>query len=427
MTAEIAIMNKSAVALAADSAVTIDGGPEGVKIYQTNKLFMLSKYHPVGLMIFNDAEMMNLPWETIVKYFRQQLGDKPHDSLQEYGSQFITFLDGNLSFFPEKEQEKHFGSTSFSFLSAIRNSINEEVESIAHKARRVSKTEILAISAKQIAQHHDELNSQPLLPTVQQDFIEQTLKKYDPLLNRIIKQVFKKLPISSSSLDLLKRFCVNLFARDFSRPDYSGIVIAGFGSKDLYPSLLFYKVEGMVNNKLKYKLEYQEQIDGDRSASIVPFAQHEMVYTFIEGVDPLYYQTIHRYLHELFDKYPRQIVKTLPHLTAKQRKELVTKLQGIGTTIVGEFMNTMGKCSRKKHVNPILEMVDFLPLSELASMAESLVNLTSFKRRFTLVPETVGGPIDVAIISKGDGFIWIKRKHYFDAASNPQFFAKYYR
>lgn len=152
-----------------------------------------------------------------------------------------------------------------------------------------------------------------------------------------------------------------------------------------------------------------------------------MVYTFIEGVDPLYYQTIHRYLHELFDKYPRQIVKTLPTLTAKQRKDLVTKLQGIGTEIVGEFMSTMRKYSRNKHVNPILEMVDFLPLSELASMAESLVNLTSFKRRFTLVPETVGGPIDVAIISKGDGFIWIKRKHYFDAASNPQFFANYYR
>lgn len=268
MTAEIAIMNKSAVALAADSAVTIDGGPDGVKIYQTNKLFMLSKYHPVGLMIFNDAEMMNLPWETIVKYFRQQLGDKPLDFLEEYGNQFITFLDGNLSLFPEKEQEKYFGSTAFSFLSAIRNSISKEVESIVHKARRVSKTEILSIADKQITQHHNDLINQPLLPTVQQDFMEQTLRKYDPLLNRIIKQVFKKLPISPSSNELLKRFCVNLLARDFPRPDYSGIVIAGFGSKDLYPSLLFYKVEGMVNNKLKYKLEYKDKIDRDGAPAL---------------------------------------------------------------------------------------------------------------------------------------------------------------
>jgi hypothetical protein len=41
--------------------------------------------------------------------------------------------------------------------------------------------------------------------------------------------------------------------------------------------------------------------------------------------------------------------------------------------------------------------------------------------------ETVGGPVDVALISKGDGFIWIKRKHYFKAELNPQFFANYYR
>lgn len=60
-------------------------------------------------------------------------------------------------------------------------------------------------------------------------------------------------------------------------------------------------------------------------------------------------------------------------------------------------------------------------------MAESLVNLTSFKRKISLDAETVGGPIDVAVISKGDGFIWIKRKHYFKPELNPGFFANYFR
>ena len=41
--------------------------------------------------------------------------------------------------------------------------------------------------------------------------------------------------------------------------------------------------------------------------------------------------------------------------------------------------------------------------------------------------ETVGGPIDVAVISKGDGFVWIKRKHYFDRELNQHFFANYYK
>jgi hypothetical protein len=68
-----------------------------------------------------------------------------------------------------------------------------------------------------------------------------------------------------------------------------------------------------------------------------------------------------------------------------------------------------------------------LPKSELAAMAEALVNLTSFKRKVSMELETVGGPIDVAVISKGDGFIWVKRKHYFTKEMNPRFFASYYR
>lgn len=55
------------------------------------------------------------------------------------------------------------------------------------------------------------------------------------------------------------------------------------------------------------------------------------------------------------------------------------------------------------------------------------MSLTSFKRRVTQDPETVGGPIDVAVISKGDGFVWINRKHYFNPALNHQFFANYFR
>jgi hypothetical protein len=81
---------------------------------------------------------------------------------------------------------------------------------------------------------------------------------------------------------------------------------------------------------------------------------------------------------------------------------------------------------RERFLSPVLDIVASLPKDELAAMAESLVNLTSFQRRISREVETVGGPIDVAIISKGDGFIWIKRKHYFEKDLNPAFFANYY-
>ena len=78
-------------------------------------------------------------------------------------------------------------------------------------------------------------------------------------------------------------------------------------------------------------------------------------------------------------------------------------------------------------VAPVLRTLEHLPKSELAAMAESLVNLTSFRRHVTPDAETVGGPVDVAVISRGDGFIWIKRKHYFQPELNQHFRANYFR
>jgi hypothetical protein len=67
-----------------------------------------------------------------------------------------------------------------------------------------------------------------------------------------------------------------------------------------------------------------------------------------------------------------------------------------------------------------------LPKDELAAMAEALVNLTVFKHKVSMSAETVGGPIDVAVITKGDGLVWIKRKHYFSAELNHHFMINYY-
>ena len=65
-----------------------------------------------------------------------------------------------------------------------------------------------------------------------------------------------------------------------------------------------------------------------------------------------------------------------------------------------------------RHSGPILDVVKHLPKQELADMAEALVSITSLKRRISPDQEDVGGPIDVAAISKGDGFQWARGKHF---------------
>uniref|UniRef100_UPI0040476E04 hypothetical protein n=1 Tax=Roseivirga sp. TaxID=1964215 RepID=UPI0040476E04 len=74
MTAVVGILNKNAVAIAADSAVTIGGGNGRKILNKANKVFTLSKTHPVGVMIYSSASFMQTPWEIIIKIYRKQLG-----------------------------------------------------------------------------------------------------------------------------------------------------------------------------------------------------------------------------------------------------------------------------------------------------------------------------------------------------------------
>ena len=78
------------------------------------------------------------------------------------------------------------------------------------------------------------------------------------------------------------------------------------------------------------------------------------------------------------------------------------------------------------HVFPLINTIAILQKEDLAEVAENLIYLTSLIRRITPDKESVGGPIDVALVSKGDGFIWIKRKHYFEETLNKNYFGKYY-
>ncbi|HFI6949934.1 TPA: hypothetical protein ACGSCI_003706, partial [Escherichia coli] len=97
MTAEIAVFNKTAVALAADSAVTISGGGKH-KIYNgAEKLFALTKHHPVGLMVYGTGDLCTAPWELIIKAYRKDLGSKCFDSLEEYAEDFFNYLQSAKS------------------------------------------------------------------------------------------------------------------------------------------------------------------------------------------------------------------------------------------------------------------------------------------------------------------------------------------
>ncbi|MDE0534241.1 MAG: hypothetical protein OXI01_22740 [Albidovulum sp.] len=195
----------------------------------------------------------------------------------------------------------------------------------------------------------------------------------------------------------------------------SGIVIAGFGEDEICPAPRTMETDGMVEKFLKHCSPRDFDIGrDDNHAVIMPFAQQEMVRRFMEGIDPEF----HAYFGELFLEQLVLFGKGILEAHGLANDEFLARIRNVAEAQSSSYLKRARKFQNDRFIVPIMEIVRHLPKEELGGMAEALVNLTSLKRRVSQEQETVGGPVDVAVISKGDGFIWVKRKHYFDPSLN---------
>lgn len=125
MTAVVAVLNKTGMALAADSAVTVSNSVSSQsKVFNTaNKVFTLSKYHPIAIMIYSSASFLSTPWEVIIKLYRQELRQKSFDTVEDYYHDFTRFLlTSKLLNFLSKEND-YIGSIALNVFEDVRNGV----------------------------------------------------------------------------------------------------------------------------------------------------------------------------------------------------------------------------------------------------------------------------------------------------------------
>ncbi len=409
MTAEIALMNKSAIALASDSAITVHAGHSNGKVFNTaNKLFTLSKYHPVGVMFYSSTEFGGVPWEIIVKQFRRHLCEKSFKNLKDYGVEFTKFLTNNESLFPS-ERQAHV------IRKLLAREIYQQIGDID-----VTDPVVLADKVKTILEKKlEEIKNKDFCEGFTSEDIDAAKETYADVYEELSEHfgVDATLVRECSSLVLTKEDYIS---------QYSGLVIAGYGEDEIFPSLQEFHFDTIVNSKPRRVCGEVHSISHECDAAVLPFAQKEMVETILEGVNPSYNSL---FLRESLTMWPAiigQVIEMVPNLSEAEKLQLSHDARKPFTEAFRVFLQIMQDVRQKHHRIPILDAVAMMPIGELANVAETLVNMTQIKHRLTLETETVGGPIDVAVISKGDGFVWINRKHYFKQEMNLNFANSYF-
>ncbi|MEQ8807823.1 MAG: hypothetical protein RIE59_02045 [Imperialibacter sp.] len=429
MTAVVGILNKQAIALAADSAVTI-GGSNGRKILnKANKVFTLSKRHPVGIMIYNSASFMMTPWETIIKVYRKQLDERSFATVKEYQNDFIEFLRARNFYADAEIQILFLENFAWEIINYVINEANNQNRALAEEPTPENRARFLELIENQ-------LDSLIADWTDQKEICSEYLEYTFDMFNQYSLEVFNKInlhrfikngiELSEQQLTKIKRSVYTILRAREDFTGYTGLIFAGFGEEEIYPQLIPVNISLVTDNRLRFYIDENRiaSISNDNNAAVRPFAQTDVIDTILSGIDPLLDNIYLNNFDALFRKYNQAIVDSI----GDSNELLRTQIQNLNTAdLVQEFNKMNQQLKKQNYISPLMNAVSSLSKEDLAEMAESLIYLTYLKRRITFAEESVGGPVDVAVISKGDGFIWIKRKHYFKPELNQQFFSNYFK
>ena len=402
LTSEVLIMTPSAVAMAADSIVTINGN----KTYEgVNKLFMLSKNPPMGIMVYNNANFITIPFETLIKDFRYKFkNDKSLKTVDDFRNKFKEYL--------ETEHNKN----KFPMMS-LQDKINIFMEHMGD--------EVSAFDENTIEEWF--INNQDL--NVFEDYKDIIFTDNDSLenFNNIICDIAPEF-LDLDKKSKFKRILRNIFVQIMVLENYTGVAIVGFERDKLFPSCTLFKIRYIYDDKFIFDEITNDEV-GKKAVIFAPLAQTDVIESFFTSMGMDIEKHLKMFFYNIIEGYNYNL------------KELIKSEDDISQDDIGRIINILDKVQNKhpdlnnsfgifiddikrNNRKPILRSIQFLAKDELSNLAESLINLTSLKRKVQDGLETVGGDVDVAIITKGDGFIWTKRKHYFKPELNPHYFDK---
>jgi len=412
MTAEVCIMNRLAAVLAADSATTVtrwvDGEEEKRYFKGANKVFQLSDKHPVGLMIFDSAAILNVPWEIIIKTFRSNLGDKSFNTVEEYARELFAFLNDSSFFFPEEVQtEQVLGPAKAIAIGMISEAI-DGLDAAEHAD---------AIEAA-FSARRDELASVDVSSCLGVEHMEKTIQDLRERMEIFITEFSSAMKWQLPGD--VKSIAETCLADVVKNPDIhlgtTGLVFAGFGDHEIFPAMVEYLSCGVVGGKHIYRRESGMAIDHETPAWLSAFAQTSMTDTFSMGLSQDVYESMAVAISENLHGFASQISEA-----AGGDISVIDDLEGLVQATRSKIGKSVLDNARKEHSFPLRRVIGVLPVDEMAELAETLITLQSLKEKVTKPSETVGGPVDVAVITKHEGLVWIKRKHFFNLDINSRY------
>lgn len=471
MTSQFAAINSEGIALASDSAVTISGREQRSTFNRVNKIFPLGGEHQIAIMICGSPNYLpgNVSWNRIVGLFKNDLKKARLDSFDDYVDNFRRFLK-NTTILNDPRQnnlaiQRCLGSWFASSCKAVEaylayqkgeaeiygqlqletveleKSLQDAVEEFI-QAMHKGATELTGLNSanSQWVAHIEKVSDEQMnnAEAVAERFVSLlNFKSGSESHNRLIELFNFHLAYTTFKSELVGP------PKDDSYLHLSGIVIAGFGKKDLLPKMKEFSAGPTISKEdgalfLVREFEIRKTVDLDdtgeikptlnnkgvtehtASAFLVPFAMKSEIQGVLNGIHedvegarwPHYPQKIRRLSAEMATAIEGGIIGDLSKtpgigkLTVHKIEQAFKNgargnLETFVRTRIDQALDREGILPRREKFRKV---VRFLPLPELAAFARKMVEIEADIRHYVEPVRSVGGKIQVVTITKEEGF-----------------------
>jgi hypothetical protein len=406
MTSQIVLMNKIGLAIASDSSLTMTRGSNRRTYASAEKIFPLGPDHKVAVLHSGHVEFMSHPYEVLISEWNRSLS-KPFATLEDYALSFTSWLSHRQDLFTEESQSEFLEGFITDYLLEVRQTILNRLNSEKIGKDEWANAEVLDLVNGILSQDVEYLDGLIDLDGLNDKWADSRYSTLFLAISAAIEYVFDDVPRDSKSDDLYKEITRRiLFKRIFSSNYDSRIALVGYGERDMYPSHIWIDFQGVVADKPRF-IRDSIAIKHNYECSLRTHAQDEAIHTFLRAYHASFINVAKSIQSETIDQISSLADQNLPETESEIFSE---KIESLKLEREEALMGAFSKASDEDFVQPFTSTLSGLPSTSLGKMAESLIALQILRQSSQAIQDTVGGPVDVAVITLDKGFQWFRHK-----------------
>ena len=413
MTSQVVLLNGFGVAIASDSAMTLGES----RTYDTaEKVFPIGGVHPIAVLHSGSVFLHEYPFQVLVSEWSQTLPKDPLPTVEAYLQGFLFWLTRLAPSVSQKNQLDQYGV----YLNAALKIAYTETKKIWD----AGTTNPFAVAKETIKAKTQDMMTWKKIQNSDADFVKGLMSKNEEWNQVRVEFWFNDWPSDAELNQIAMEYAFQYLQFGFWAGQAT-LAFCGFGKDQILPAYSRVDINGIIGNRClwregdNYSFNSRES---DSSFSIFSLGQTDTIFEFLKGVDTQVVDLAVEVAFEASDigeeLLKNEFMRRIDTHPNKQEFSQIIEASLADEGRINEVASRVEKLTNERfdqhmedtRLERLRKVVRGIPPATLASVAQSLISIVPLRQALSGELGTVGGPIDVATITRADGFKWVKHK-----------------